>query len=58
MGNVTYKNQFNRDNYDQILLMIPKGNKDIWKEEAKRRNISLNALVQEAMKEYLAKEQQ
>lgn len=54
MGNVTYKNQFNRDNYDQILLMIPKGNKDIWKAEANRRNMSLNAFVQEAVSHYLS----
>ena len=52
------KNKYNSTAYDRIGLMLPKGMGEKWKEEAKRRNISLNALVQEAMKEYLAKEQQ
>lgn len=52
-SNTQYKNEFNRQNYDQIVLMIPKGKKEIWKEEAKKQNMSLNAFVQEAVKFYL-----
>ena len=56
MDNITYKNNFNKEHYDRIPIMLPKGLKEIWKAEAKRRNMSLNALVQEAMREYLSKE--
>ena len=48
-----YKNEFKRNNYDQVLLTIPKGQKENWKEEAKRRQLSLNQLVIEAVKNYI-----
>lgn len=47
------KQKYNAKSYDRIQLMIPKGQGDQWKEEAKERNISLNAFVQEAVKFYL-----
>lgn len=53
MDKVTYKNEFNRQNYDQVIIMIPKGSKEQWKAEAKRRNISLNAMVQQAVAQYI-----
>lgn len=47
------QNNFNRNNYDKFSLMLPKGQKAILQEEAKRRNLSLNALIQEAIKAYV-----
>lgn len=49
----TYKNQFNRDKYDRIGLMLPKGQGDIWRAEAERRNLSLNAFIKECVNEKL-----
>ncbi len=48
-----YKNDFNREHYDRIGLMLPKGLKDVWKKEAKARGLSINALIIEAVKWYL-----
>lgn len=53
----TYRNDFNRQNYDRIGLMLPKGMGEQWKEEAKKRGLSINAFVQEAVKNYLESEQ-
>ena len=51
-----HQNEYNKQNYDRIGLMIPKGMGEIWKAEAKRRNMSLNAFVQEAVKQFLESE--
>ena len=55
MGNSSTKakNKYNANNYDRVGLMLPKGKAEEWKTEANRRNISLNAFVQEAVKYYL-----
>ena len=47
------KAKYNKENYEQILLMIPKGTKAIWKEEAQKREISLNHLIQTAVNLYI-----
>lgn len=47
------KQKYNAKTYDRIQLMIPKGQGEVWKEEAKRRNQSLNAFVIEAVKNYI-----
>lgn len=59
MGNSSTKakNKYNAKNYDRVGIMLPKGLGDIWKAEAKKRGLSLNALIQQAMTEYLEKEQ-
>lgn len=49
-NNVEYKNDYNRQNYDQIALMIPKGMKELWKAEAKEKGLSLNAYIIECVK--------
>lgn len=48
-----YRNEYNRQKYDRIGLMLPKGMGEEWKAEAKRRNQSLNAFVIEAVKNYI-----
>lgn len=47
------QNDFNRENYDKFSLMLPKGQKAVLQAEAKRRNMSLNALIQEAIRAYI-----
>lgn len=42
---VEYKNDFNRKNYDHFNLMLPKGKKEEWKEQAKAEGLSLNAFI-------------
>ncbi len=55
MGNQTakYKNDYVRENYDTYYLQLPKGTKAEWQEEAKKRGLSLSALIQEAVKQYI-----
>ena len=47
------KQKYNAKAYDRVQLMIPKGMGDIWKEEASKRGMSLNAFVQNAVSLYL-----
>lgn len=51
-----HQNEYNRQNYDRIGLMLPKGMGDQWKEEAKRRNLSLNAFVIDCVKKCTVEE--
>lgn len=49
------KQKYNAKTYDRIQLMIPKGTGEVWKTEAKERELSLNALIQKAVAEYINK---
>ena len=40
-----YKNQFNKDNYDRINLVLPKGQKSILKDFCSKMDISLNEYI-------------
>ena len=42
---VKYKNDFNKQNYDRINLMVPKGKKDELKQMAKEAGISVNRKI-------------
>lgn len=43
---VSANNQYKRDNYDRIALLVPKGGKEKLKEAAKRNDMrSVNALI-------------
>ena len=49
-----YKNDFQKEKYDRIIVNVPKGQKVKIDEEAKKRGYkSLNAFVVEAIKEKL-----
>lgn len=48
------KNKYAKANYDNICLKPPKGTKALWLDEANRRNMSLNAFIQQAVSEYIA----
>ena len=39
------KNKYNDKNYDRIALSVPKGDKDKYKAEAEKRNMSLNEFI-------------
>lgn len=44
--NSEYKNKFNEEHYDRIFLAVPKGMKQIIKDLAKDKGLSVNAYVQ------------
>lgn len=48
------KNKWNKENYDRILVSIPKGQKEVWKAKAAEHGKSLNAFIVEAVKEKLS----
>jgi len=55
-GNTTYKNQFQKENYDRINLIVPKGKKQVIKEFAESKGKSLNGFINEAVDEKMEKE--
>ena len=46
-----YKNQFNRDKYDRVNLVLEKGQKEILKEFCSRMDISLNEYIKLLIKQ-------
>ena len=52
---IKYNNDFNRENYDRISLMVPKGNKEIIQAKAKESGESVNAFINRAIKLLLEK---
>lgn len=46
---IKYNNDFNRENYDRISLMVAKGKKEIIQAKAKEQNISVNAFINRAI---------
>ena len=53
MGRTEYKNQFTKEHYDQIHLVLPKGQKELLKEQCDKMEMSVNEyirlLIQEDM---------
>lgn len=47
------KNKYNEKTYDRIPIVVKKGVKDIWKSEAERQGLSLNAFICEAVGRYI-----
>ena len=51
-----YKNAFQKEKYDRIIVNVPKGQKAVIDENAKQRGYkSLNAFIIDAIKEKLDK---
>ncbi len=48
---IKYQNEYNKDNYDRITIMVPKGTKVILQILAKRHNLSLNAYINKLLEE-------
>ncbi len=44
-----YKNQYEKDNYDRILILVPKGKKADIKERAEELGISVSELIVRAL---------
>lgn len=42
-------------NYEKICVEYPKGTRDAWKDEAKKRGLSLAQLILQAVTEFLEK---
>lgn len=40
-----YKNQFSKENYDRITILVPKGQKDVIKKKASELNVSVNEYI-------------
>lgn len=50
------KNRWNKNNYDRVAVMLPKGMKDRLKEVCKKDGISMNSIFVQAAKDYLGEE--
>ena len=50
-----YKNDFAKENYDRINLVMPKGRKEIIKKTAKAKGQSVNEFINLAIEEKLGK---
>lgn len=46
-----YKNRYQAENYDQVRLVVPKGEKERIKAAADAERISINAYIVQAIKE-------
>lgn len=51
MGRTDYKNQFNKDNYDRINLVLQKGQKAILKDFCDKMDISINEYIKLLIRE-------
>ena len=48
----TYITDFQKENYDEFKVRMPKGSKEIIKALAKERNISVNILICDALEQH------
>ncbi len=51
------KNKWNASAYDRIAVVVPKGQKDVIKAHADSRGESVNAFIQRAIAEAMARDQ-
>ena len=58
MDKCAYRNKFIAENYDRINLTVAKGQKDIIKAHAESRGESVNAFIQRAIAEAMARDAQ
>lgn len=42
---VKYRNSFNKEKYDRVNIMLPKGQKEVVKAYAGEKGLSLNAFI-------------
>lgn len=57
MDKSAYRNKFIAENYDRINLTVQKGQKEIIKAHADSRGESVNAFIQRAIAETMARDQ-
>ena len=53
---IQYNNEYNKTAYDRINLTIPKGQKEIIDEHAKRHGESLNGFIKRAIDEAMTRD--
>jgi predicted HicB family RNase H-like nuclease len=53
---IEYQNEYNRQNYDRINLVVKKGKKDIIKAEAQKSGKKVNEYINNAIDEYIKKQ--
>ena len=53
---IKYQQQYNKEHYDRIEIVVPKGQKAIIRESAKAKGMSVSAYIGEAIKEKLERE--
>ncbi len=51
-----YRNDFNRNKYDRISLVVPKGNKEELQAHAQEMGESVNAFINRAIRETMARD--
>ena len=51
-----YQQQYNKEHYDRIEIVVPKGQRAIIRENAKAKGMSVSAYIGEAVKEKLERE--
>ncbi len=52
---VKYNNDFNKNNYDRLNIVVPKGQKQVIQDFAKSKGKSLNAFVYELVQKEIEK---
>lgn len=52
---IKYNNQYNKENYDKITILVPRGEKDEWKAFAQQNGISLTEMIRRAVADYFEK---
>ena len=52
-----YKNQYAKENYDLVKVLVPKGFRDTIREHASSRNESNNAFINRAIREQMKRDQ-
>lgn len=50
------KNRWNKNNYDRVAVMLPKGMKERLKATCEKDGISMNSIFVKAAKDYLGEE--
>lgn len=52
---IAYQNNYKREKYDKIEVIVPKGEKDKIKQAAKEAELSLSAYIYQAVQEKMKK---
>lgn len=53
--NAEYKNNYEREKYDRIVLLVPKGEKEEFKKTAQTLNESVNQFIYKSIVERIAR---
>lgn len=48
---IKYQNEYNKQNYDRVTFMVPKGKKDVIKESAKVKGESMSEYIWKAVQD-------